>query len=367
MPLFSSRRLSPIGIDIGTRSIKAAQLELGGERGRVVGLAQHLFPISFETPAARIEAVRFGLNNLHRTGIFKGRDVVLSLNSQQLFAQNVRIPRLPPEELTKVVRWEAEERLPEDFGEAEVRHLVAGDIRAPSNAGEGSEIRREVIVLACRRKDLQESITLLESLRFRPVAIDVSALAMARATQSMMRRKADEQSAFLFIDMGAGMSTAVVARGHEILLIKPLPMAGQSMDRLVARKLKLSLEDAALARQQWGNSDESVIDPNLARVVGDAVRGEIEMLAGELLMCVRYHSVTFRGNRITKALLFGGESNTRLAEQLANRIDIPCELGDPFVGLDVPPHVEDALNSSRRGQWVVAIGLCSKSSQAMAA
>jgi type IV pilus assembly protein PilM len=367
MPLFSSRRLSPIGIDIGTRNIKAAQLELGGERGRVVALAQHVLPINLESAADRAEAVRAGLSNLQRMGIFKGRDVVLSLNAQQLFVQNVRVPRLPDEELHKVVRWEAEERLPEDFGEAEIRYLVAGDVRAPSSSGEGSEIRREVIVLACRRKEIQESIALLESLRLRPVAIDVSALAMARTCQSMLRRKADEQSAFLFIDLGAGMSTAVVTRGHEILLIKQLPSAGQSMDRAVARKLRLSIEDAAMARQQWGSKDDSVIDPDLGRVVGEAVRSEIETMAGELLMCVRYHSVTFRGNRITKALLLGGESNTRIADQLASRIDIPCEVCDPFTSVDVSPHVADQLRSSQPGQWVVALGLCTKSSHALAA
>jgi type IV pilus assembly protein PilM len=367
MSLFSSRRLSPIGIDIGTRSIKAAQLEFGGDRGRVVALAQHALPISLESPADRTEAVRTGLSNLQRLGAFSGRDVVLSLNAQQLFVQNVRVPRLPDEELAKVVRWEAEERLPEDFGEAEVRHLVAGDIRAPASSGEGSEIRREVIVLACRRKEIQESIALVESLRLRPIGIDVSALAMARACQPMLRRKADEQSAFLFIDLGAGMSTAVVTRGQEILLIKQLPAAGQSMDRAVARKLRLNVEDAALARQQWASKDDSAIDPDLGRVVGEAVRAEIETMAGELLMCIRYHSVTFRGNRITKALLFGGECNTRTAEQLASRIDIPCELSDPFAAVDVAPHVADQIGTSRPGQWVVALGLCAKSCQAMAA
>ena len=220
MPFFSPRRLSPIGIDIGTRSIKAAQLEIGRERSRVVALAQHVLPMNLESPADRAEAVRTGLGNLQRLSVFKGRDVVLSLNTNQLFVQNVRVPRLPDEELNKVVRWEAEERLPEDFGEAEVRHLIAGDIRAPASSGEGSEIRREVIVLACRRKEIQEAIALFESLRLRPRAIDVSALAMARTCQTILRRKADEQSAFLFVDLGAGMSTAVVARGHEILLIK---------------------------------------------------------------------------------------------------------------------------------------------------
>jgi type IV pilus assembly protein PilM len=301
-----------------------------------------------------------------RKGEFSGKEVVLGLSSNQLFVQNVRVPRLPDDELSKVVRWEIEERLPEDFGDAEVRHLVAGDIRAPSGTGEGSEIKREVIVLACRRKSIQDLITLLESLQLRPRAIDVSACALVRASQLMLRRRVDEQSAFLFIDVGAGGTTAIVTRGVEILLIKALPVGGQTMDRIVARKLKLSPEDASLARHPRGNAG-ATSDPDLARVVSDAIRGEVESLAAELLMCVRYHSVTFRGNRITQAMLFGGEGDTQLATQFSSRIDIPCELADPFQGLDVAPEAEAQLSTTRRGQWVVALGLCSRTNLAQAA
>jgi type IV pilus assembly protein PilM len=314
-----------------------------------------------------MSAVRQALTSQLRSTQFKGRDVVLSLNAQRLFIQNVRLPRLPDDEMLKVVRWEAEERLPEDFGDAEVRHLVAGDVRSPTAAGEGSEVRREVILLACRRKELHELVDLLESLRLRPIAIDVPACALARTSQTFLRRRADEQTSFLFIDMGAGASTAVVTRGSEILLIKPLPIGGLSMDKLVARKLKLTLEDGAQARRQWGDGDSSTIDPELARAVGEAVRSELEALAGELLMCIRYHAVTFRGNRIAKAIIMGGEGNSQFAEQLATRIDTPCDLGDPFLGLGVSDGAAAQLKNSRPGQWAVVLGLCLRSERPQAA
>ncbi len=366
MGFFSSRKLSPIGVEIGCRAIKMAQMEYGEGPGRVVALAQHPLPLA-ESPDERMKAIRNGMAGLLRGGGFKGREVVFGLNAQQLFIQNVRLPRLPDDEMAKVVRWEAEERLPEDFGDAEVRHLVAGDVRNPTAAGEGSEVRREVILLACRRKELNELIELLDSLRLVPTAIDVPACALARITQTFLRRKADEQTSFLFIDMGVGMSTAVVTRGSEILLIKPLPMGGLSMDRLVARKLKLTLDEAALARRQWAADAGDSIDPVLARAVGEAVRSEVEALAGELLMCIRYHSVTFRGNRIAKTVLLGGEGNPRFAEQLSSRIDTPCDLGDPFTGLELSDRVTEQLKSSRPGQWAVVLGLCLRTERAAAA
>lgn len=366
MALFISRRFSPIGIDIGTRCLKAAQLELIADRPKVSALALHMLPAKLESAQERLEAIRVGIQTLIRSGPFHGKEVVLGLNTNQLFVQSVRVPRLSDEELVKVVRWEAEERLPEDFGEAEVRHLVAGDVRAPSGTGEGTDIKREVILLACRRREIHELIGILESVHLRPRAIDVSACAMVRNAHTMLRRRADEQSAFLFIDVGAAGTTAVVTRGLDILFIKPLPVGGSTLDRIVSRKLKLSQDDAGTARRQWASGGRA-IDDDLARVIGEAVRGEIESLAAELLMCVRYHSVTFRGNRITQALLFGGEAAPQLAAQFSGRIDVPCELADPFQGLEIAPDAERHIKATPRGQWVVALGLSARQSLAHAA
>jgi type IV pilus assembly protein PilM len=364
---FFSRRLSPIGLDIGTGSIKMAQLQWGAERNQVLALGQHELPQGLSSPEDRMEAIRFGIGELLNRRLFLGRNVVLSLNGQQLFVQNVRLPRLSAEELGKVVRWEAEERLPDEFGPAEVRHLVAGEVRSGSGASETADSRYEVILLACRRKVIDDLVNLLSSLRMRPIAIDIQACALVRATQLLLRRKTDEQTGLLFLDVGAGMSTAVVTRGSEIILIKQFPIGGQSMDRLVGRKLNLSLEDAGLARRQWRGGETEPVDSDLARAVGESVRSEIESLASEILMCIRYHSVTFRGNRLGKTVLYGGEADTRLADQLSARIDTPCVLGDPFQGLELSPAAMDALAGSRRGQWVIALGLCSKLARARAA
>lgn len=365
MGLFKSHRFSPIGIDLGSRTLKLTQVGFESGRPRIQAIGQQMIPLSIESPDERRSAVREALINIVNTSRFSGRDCVLALNPQQLFIQNVRLPRLPEDEMLKVVRWEAEERLPDDFGEAEVRHLVAGDVRSTPGAPDGSEVRREVILMACRRKELHEIVDLLEDLRLQPIAVDVPACAVARTAQLFLRRKVDEQNSYLIIDMGAGMSTAVVTRGQEILLIKPLPIGGTSMDKLVARKLKLRIEDAASARRQWSDSND--MDPNLARAVSDAVRAEVEALAGEILMCVRYHSVTFRGNRIAKAIIMGGEGTSKFAEQLAARIDMPCELGDPFTGVDLSADVAELIKGTRPAQWAVPIGLCLRDESSFAA
>ena len=68
-------------------------------------------------------------------------------------------------------------------------------------------------------------------------------------------------------------------------------------------------------------------------------------------MCVRYHSVTFRGQPISRVVVGGGEAAGTLTEELAARLDLKCELGDPLRNFEL------AIQTGRRGQWDLAVGM----------
>lgn len=355
---FGKSRYTPIGLDLGSRVMKLAQMRRRGERLEVTALARIELPAHPSDPEARIAAERDALREILTRGQFRGRQVVMTLGAQQLFVQNVRLPRLASDELLKVARWETDERLPEEFGPAEMRHLVAGEIRPGGNQPD-AEPRQEIILLAARRNDVDTLIGLAETARLQPVAIDLAPCSLVRTYQSLLRRKSDEQCGLLFIEVGATSTTLVFTRGTDILLIKPLPIGGQSFDNAVARRLVLEPPAAANVRRQSEAADGS-IGGDAVLTIADAVRGEIENLATELAMCVRYHNVTFRGNRLARAILLGGEASDTLAGHLGRRIEIPCEVGDPLLGCDVAPQLRHAGGIGRRSQWALAIGLCMK-------
>ena len=90
------------------------------------------------------------------------------------------------------------------------------------------------------------------------------------------------------------------------------------------------------------------------RSVSEATRGVIERLGGELALCIRYHSVTFRGQPLARVVLGGGEATPLLAESLGRMLNLKCELSDPFRALSLQRDV------GRRGLWDVAAGLALK-------
>jgi type IV pilus assembly protein PilM len=90
-------------------------------------------------------------------------------------------------------------------------------------------------------------------------------------------------------------------------------------------------------------------DPYMARRIHQATRPVVDKLMGELAMCVRYHSVTFRGQPLERLVLGGGEASAQLLEVFQKRLG--CELSDPL------RLFQTAVNRGRLGQWDVAAGL----------
>ena len=82
-----------------------------------------------------------------------------------------------------------------------------------------------------------------------------------------------------------------------------------------------------------------------------SLRPVVEKLAAEFSLCLRYHNVTFRGQALKRLVLGGGEASPALLEVFSSRLDLKCELGDPWRTFD------PVAIPGRRCQWDVAVGL----------
>jgi type IV pilus assembly protein PilM len=262
-----------------------------------------------------------------------------------MFVQNIRVTKAPPAELQRVVQQEAVGRVPFPAAEAEIRFLQAADVR------QGDTVKREVILLACHRPVLEQLLQTVEKAGLRPIAVDVEPAALLRCYVKQYRRDEDRQQRALFVHIGETNTVAVIAGGSDVLFVKYIDAGGRQMDEAVARHLKMSVEDAAALRRHNGDRRADQQDPEVARSVLEATRPVIDRLASELSLCVRYHSVTFRGTPLARIVLGGGEATQALVDALATRLDLKCELGDPL------RTYESFVAGERKGQWAVAAGL----------
>ena len=341
--ILANRGAGPIGVDIGSRSVRL--LQFNADRTRVIDAARRELPPPAKDFAARCEALTEAIVAACEGRSFRGRDAVVCLGVRELFVQNVRLPKATPGETVKLIEQEAANRVPFPQAEAEVRFVEAADVR------QGDLVKRELILMACHRPVLEQLLSAVEAAGLKPIAVDVEPLALLRCYCWQFRRDEDRQQRAMFVHVGATSTAVVIARGGEPLFIKYIEIGGQHFDAAVAKHLKMDLPAAAALRRHNGDRRADQQDPEIARSVQEGTRSVLEKLAAELSMCVRYHSVTFRGQPISRVVVGGGEAASTLTEELAARLDLKCELGDPLRNFEL------AIQTGRRGQWDLAVGM----------
>jgi type IV pilus assembly protein PilM len=334
----------PIGIELGPGAVQMMQCT--ADRKRLVEAVRWDLPRStaLGSPQERRQALVEAIHQARQGRKFRGRNVVACLSARELFVQNIRVAKGPLAELPKIVQQEAASRLPFPPGEADLRFLSAGEVR------QGDQTRREVILMACHGPVVAELLSMLDEAGLRAVALDVEPAALLRAYGKQLRRDDDKARRVMFARVGSFNTTVVIAQGTDACFVKYVDVGGDQLDQAVADHLKISPEEAATLRANNGDRRTDQQDPEITASVSEATRGVIERLVGELALCTRYHSVTFRGQAIDRLILGGGEATQGLADIIGQRLDMKCEVGDPLRSFDAPL-------PARRAQWDVTTGL----------
>ncbi len=344
MNWFSSTRYSPIGVDIGSRSVKLVQY--AGEDASASTLSGWDFPVESatvdaNTEEAQIEAIQNALDGQS----FHGRTAVPCLSEEQLFLQNIRIRKTDDSDILRQVHQEAAGKLPFPLAEAELRFLEADDVR------QGSEVMREVIVMACHRPLLEKRLAVIEACGLEPVAVDVEPMALLRSYRDQFRRDNDCLQRAVLVHIGWSQTLVVIVEGDRMLFAKYLPVGGRLFSEAVASRLDMSLTDATALRRHSGDRRSDQQDPEIAQSVAEAMRPVVENLCAGLAKCVRYHSVTFRGKPLSRMVLGGGEASPLLLETIGLRLNLRNDLSEPFRRLSSKPA------NIQQSQWEIASGL----------
>src|SRR5437867_2409302 len=157
-----SKRHGPIGVDLGTRSVKLMQFSADGSR--LWAAERWDLPYAEQpSPQQRDAQLAEAVQRARESQRFRGRDAVLCIGAGEMFVQNIRVPVARGEALEQVVRQEVAGRLPFE-GQGEIRFLEAGEVR------HGDTAKREVIVMATPKSALQRALAVVEQADLRPVA-----------------------------------------------------------------------------------------------------------------------------------------------------------------------------------------------------
>jgi type IV pilus assembly protein PilM len=324
-----NQKVLPIGVDIGHHSVKMVQLAQSDDNLKVLAVERASVPGSVAADGQeRRRWVVSAIRQLMSRGRFKGRDAVSSLSADELQITSLRLAEAETAQVDKALRKEAAQRFDLDVETDAISYLLAGSVR------QDDEVKNEFIVLAAKGATIEGHIALLEEAGLTLVGIDAAPCALFRGFERAMRREEDKQRTVIFVDVGYRCTTVVFGRSGEICLAKQMPFGMARFDEEVASKLEVTPGDAESLRLRLQR--EEPMEDGTRHLVTDALVLAAEQLAKELSLCLRYHTVTFRGKRVERAVVAGGGAQEKvLLDVLQRHLSIAVEAAEPFRGLDV--------------------------------
>ena len=332
-------RVSPIGLDVGSRSLKLVQL-CQDHRAVIDSSRWDWDGISNPFQGEEInEAFVTALRNSLTGREFRGRNVVASMTGSQTFLQNMRVPQGGDSALQESIHREAASRIPYPVEETEIRFWDCAEVR------QGDATMREVLVFACHRPSLMSMANSILKAGLNPIVVDVEPGALLRSYSAQNRRDEERSLRVMLLHFGYGMTSVMITEDQDVLFVKNIEVGGRQIDEAIAEQLQLNTVEANALRKR------KQLDSQVAKTLQDAGRPIIEKLIRELSMCIRYHSVTFRGRPISKVILSGGEVTDEISQLFEQRLGIPCESSDPF------RRIENRPKTDSPSQWEIAIGL----------
>ncbi|NNE99756.1 MAG: type IV pilus assembly protein PilM [Pyrinomonadaceae bacterium] len=335
------------GLDIGSSSVKIVELDGKSNKLNLVNLGFENLPNDtiVDGQIMELNAVSEVIQNVCGSHNIKSNEVITSVSGHSVIIKNIVLPPMSIEELEESIDWHAEEHIPYDLSEVSLDYHVM----------EEDEETMQVLIAACKQERLDNIKQAVQLSGKNPKIIDVDTFALQNCYE--VNYKPDESQVVTLLNIGASTMNVNIVRGGTSLFTRDITVGGSQFTDILQRSLGYSYEEAEAVKRgatdAVENVEETAIEPLMENVT--------EMVAMEIQKTFDFYRATTEDDEIAveKLLLSGGGSKlSGLKEDLAEKLELPVEVLDPFkeVSVDTRKFDPDYLNEIMP-EMAVAVGL----------
>jgi type IV pilus assembly protein PilM len=319
----SNGKKNLVGLDIGSSSIKAVELQKKGN-------GYHLVNLGFEnlSPDTVVDGQIMELNNVSNviTSIFtehqiKTSRIAASVSGHSVIVKNIVLPQMSEDELRESFSWHAEEHIPFDISDVNLDYQVTSSSSEALN----------VLLAACKSDKIANVKQAIQLAGKQPTVIDVDTFAFQNCYEVNYQPKAGEVVALL--NIGASTMNINIMNGTRSVFARDASVGGSQYTSLLQKELGLTFEQAEAVKRGYPLPDG--IEPRPIQPIIETVS---DILALEIRKTMDFYRATAEESEesIQKILIAGGSSKLPgLPDYLAKHFEIPVELFDPFRQIEV--------------------------------
>ena len=240
-----------MGLDIGSNTIKAVELQRRGSEIAVVGR-----PTVVATPARSVEggmvvdgsAVAAAIGDLMAAGDMKMKKVIASVGGDtSVVVRITEVPRMAGKELEEAIKWELDRQTPFPIDQTFYDYQPIDNPDAAPDAP-----NMEVLIAVAQEDMVNAHVDTLMAAKLAPVAIDVEPLAIARCLVELPGGSAADQTIGM-IHLGATSSMIMLARKGTLSFVRSIPTGGATLTQTIRQNFMGDETLSEQAKRQFAN------------------------------------------------------------------------------------------------------------------
>jgi type IV pilus assembly protein PilM len=346
--LFSKKAKTIIGLDIGTKYIKAVSLDISPNSTKVLSYACE--PITgaafaereikdFDAISKTLKKVKLALKdrNKHCAMAVAGSSVISKLVQME--------PGQTDFELESQIELEADSLIPYPLSEV---YLDFEELRM----SESHDGKVEVLLSAAHRDLVDSRMTVVRENLFEPKIIDIESNALGEAFIHYMQDIVEEDDVICCINVGASLLQVTVVQNNQVIYAKEHAFGLNKLNQDLSLIYGVDVQEV---EQQIANNmapDDWFTEtlPSFYASLHQQVQRALQM----------YTSTTHKPAP-SMLYLTGGVSNLPNAcDELDKELSIPVKLFNPFIGMAISDKINAEKLQSIAPQLTIAVGLATR-------
>lgn len=346
MKLFSRKRKSSVGLDIGSSLIKVVEVDHSKDRPVLTKYAIVKLP-----PEAIVEGelmdqglVVEGITEcLEKAGI-SSKQVVTAVSGRAVIVKKVVMDKMNPDDAREAIFWEAEQHVPFDIDDVCLDfQVLKEDVGAN---------QMEILLVAAKKEMVNAHADIVRDAGLEPVVIDVDSFAVQNAIET--GEETTEGHVTGLVNIGSDVTNINIIQNSIPYFTRDLSVGSNVFVEALQRDLGVDFDEA----NAMLSGDREIDDEDRAReIVADAA-GEISM---GIDRSISFLKTAGDADHIDEVIISGGGARIPgLREILSEKHDIEFRINDSINRVD---HAENLFEStgddpSRVGPLLtVALGL----------
>lgn len=321
------------GLDIGSNSIKAVELDQQDGRFRLRTFGYHPAPsgaIFSDSEIDQKELSKYIRELVDESGI-ASNNVITAFPESLVFTRVIEVPAVDEKDLASAIEWQAEQYIPMPLTEIKLSWMVLDKelLEQGRRTKDGKKPKVKILLVAAPNTLVNRYLNIVREARLTPVAFETEIVAI---TRSLTTNIEETDPTTLLMSIGASTTDLAVVSGGVIQFTRSIGTGGTALARAISQELGFDMNQAEEYKKAYG-----LLEDQLEGKIMKVIKPVFDVIVNEVERAIMYFQTHNPSNTVRRVVLTGGTAQLPgLVVFLAKTLGLEVQVGNPWQSIIVP-------------------------------